>query len=286
MTIAFVGLDRAGKSSIKVYLESLSLNSAMNTKISNGVETYLVRNFRIDVFPGQEKLRYEETLYERLFPFVSKVVLVVDSVDRKRFPEVRKFWKFVKDMIDKYAKKEVHIVVVAHKQDLEGATTCDELKKTILDSEDIKKYRITCVETSIFDPISMSLLLRVLHGAQGVGIEDIVDVLRKESKSKIAMIFDGHLLPIAISGTKPSSEIFSRVHELVVSLEKYGYVKAFVGIFENEKVFVLSKKQNEERVIFCLVDFEENLEKITSLCDNAMRNYMSEMRKRFWKGWQ
>jgi len=98
MTIAFVGLDRAGKSSIKVYLESLSLNSAMNTRISNGVETYLVRNFRIDVFPGQEKLRYEETLYERLFPFVSKVVLVVDSVDRKRFPEVRKFWKFVKDI--------------------------------------------------------------------------------------------------------------------------------------------------------------------------------------------
>jgi len=285
MTIAFVGLDRAGKSSIKVYLESLSINKALNTKISNSVETYLRRKFRIDVFPGQEKLRYAETLYERLFPFVSKVAIIVDSADRNRFDEVRRYWKFVRNMIDKYARKNVQVILVAHKQDLTNAVTCGELSKMIFDANDIGKYGVVCVETSIFDPISMSLLLRILHGARGIGLEDIVDTLREQSRSQVAMIFDGHPFPIAISGAKPHSEIFNRIHELVLALEKYGYVKAFVGIFENEKIFVLSKKRDDERVIFCLVNFEEKIETITKLCDNAMRNYISELRKRFWKGW-
>ena len=281
MIVAFVGLDRAGKSSIKVYLESLSLNSAMNTKISNGVETYLVRNFRIDVFPGQEKLRYEETLYERLFPLVDVVALVVDASDKERFDEVRRYWEFLRKMIRKYTKGNVRIILVAHKQDIKGAIQCSDLKRIIFGED--RSLKVACVDTSIYDPISMSLLLRILHGAEKVGIEAIVDALREKARSHIAMIFDGHLLPIAISGAKPNSETFDRINDLIVALERYGRIKALMAVFENQKVFILSK-QGGERVIFCLIDPKVDVGTLVELCDKAMRTYLREMRKRLWRG--
>ncbi|MEM2833356.1 MAG: ADP-ribosylation factor-like protein [Candidatus Korarchaeota archaeon] len=284
MIIAFVGLDQAGKSSIKVYLESLSTKNALNTSMSNGVESYLRGNMRIDVFPGQEKLRYMELLYERFFPYIDKLALIVDASARDRFDEVKRYWKFLKNMLEKYAEKEIQVILVAHKQDLSGAVSSDELCKIIFDADDIERYNVIHLNTSIFDPISMSLLLRALHGTIGL-LESITEMLRVESRAQIVAIFDGHLLPIAISGTSPRSELFEKVHELVTSVEKFGYLKAFVAIFEGEKVLAISRREGNERVIICIINFEETLERVIELSNNAISHYINELRKRFW-GWQ
>lgn len=281
MIIAFVGLDQAGKSSIKVYLESLSINNALNTIMSNGIESYLRGNFRIDVFPGQEKLRYMEILYEKLFPYVDKLALIVDASDKDRFDEVKRYWEFLKEMLKKYAKKDVQVILVAHKQDLKDAVSSGELCDIIFDENDVRKYRIVHLGTSIYDPISISLLLRVLHGAMGL-VESITEMLRVETKAQVVAIFDGHLLPIAISGTSPRSEFFERVHALVASIEKFGYLRAFVAVFESERVLAISRREGSERIILCLVNFEENLDRVIELSNSAITHYINELRRRFW----
>jgi len=281
MMTVFVGLDYAGKTSIKTYLETLSVDAAMNTRMSNNVEAYARRNFRIIIFPGQQKLRYYELLYERFFPLASRIALVVDAADTKRLGEVRRYWQFLFRMIDKYGKKKVQVVLVAHKQDLPNALGWREILPKIFDVPfDVGLFNIRCADTSIFDPQSMSTLLRILHGATGLGIEGLITNLRRLTKSEAAMLFDTHLHPIAMSGTTVGSEIFRRVHALVSDLRKHGF-EAFVGVFRGYHIFVMCGEGGEGDVVLALVNFGVKVNTAAEFCSTALKQY-ARMRNRIW----
>ena len=281
MITIFVGLDNAGKTSIKTYLETLSIDAAMNTRMSTQVETYLRGGFRVYIFPGQRKLRYDEFLYERFFPLADKIALIVDAADKRRFGEVRKYWQFLYRMIDKYGRKKVQVILVAHKQDLPNALRWKEILPKIFDVPfDVGLFDIRCANTSIFDPPSMSMLLRTLHGATSLGIETLLSNLRRLTKSEVAMLFDTHLHPIAMSGTTTGSEIFRRVHALVVDLEKHGF-EAFVGVFRDYHVFVMCRGGGEGRVIVALVNFGVKVNTAAEFCDETLKQY-ARMRDKIW----
>ena len=281
MIVVFVGLDNAGKTSIRTYLETLSVDAAMSTRMSTQVETYLCGGFRAYIFPGQRKLRYDEVIYERFLPLADRIALVVDAADKKRFGEVRRYWQFLYRMIDRYGKRKVQVILVAHKQDLPNALRWREILPKIFDVPfDVGLFDIRCANTSIFDPPSMSTLLRILHGAAGLGIETLLSNLRRLTKSEVAMLFDTHLHPIAMSGTTAGSEIFRRIHALVADLEKHGF-EGFVGVFRDHHVFVMCRGDDEGRVIVALVNFGVKVNTAAEFCGEALKQY-ARMRSRIW----
>ncbi|MEX0567560.1 MAG: ADP-ribosylation factor-like protein [Candidatus Njordarchaeota archaeon] len=286
MLVVFVGLDAAGKTSIKVYLETLDLDAAKNTVMSNHNETYERGSLRIEVFPGQEILRFKEPLYATFFPAVDKIVFVVDASNRERFKEAKKYWEFLKHMIDKYCSKTPQLIVLAHKQDLKESVLSDVILNEIFDQKDIGKYKIIPLETSIYDPISISLLLMTIHDGKNIGLDKITESLRQRAKADVAFVFDGHVLPISYSSAGRDIRPINLISDVICSLEKIGTIKTFVSVFEDESnIIAVSKKIDSERVIIGVYNYRENTKNVLDLCIQTLGYYIKEIRKRAWGGW-
>ena len=286
MLVVFVGLDNAGKSSIKIYLETLDVEKAKKTRMSNCVEVYQRGNIKFEVFPGQLILRINEKLYEVFFPHVSKIVFVVDAADKERFKAAKEYWKFVEKMIEKYCDKKPQIILLAHKQDLDGAISPDELQKIIFSDEEIGEFNIVSIGTSIYDPISMSLLLKTIHGASRLGIDEIIDSLREKTNADVAFLYDSHLLPIAISSSGRDENIIDLINNLVVSLEKIGELLAFAGFFAGRRnIAVVSEKVDGDRILVGVFNFRVKLKDAIETCKSVHGHYLEELRKRLWESW-
>lgn len=282
MLIIFVGLDRAGKSSIKIYLETLDVEKAKNTKMSNGLEVYRVGDFKIEVFPGQLTLRKNEKLYEVFFPHTSKIVFVVDAADRKRFKAVSEYWRFVKKMIEKYCNDKPQIILLAHKQDLDGAISPDELQKIIFSDEEIREFNVVSIGTSIYDPFSMASLLNILHGAKKAS-EDIAEALRRIANAELAFIYDGHILPVIYSSKgRDSDKIITHINDILLSLEKIDRIQAFAGYFSQKNIAVISIETNDGRVLVGVFGFKNKLSYVLERCRDAGQKYISKYRSQLW----
>ena len=282
--IVFLGLDNAGKTSIKVYLETLDVEKAKKTRMSNGVEVYQRGKMRIEIFPGQKLLRMKERLYEVFFPYTKRIAFIVDSADKERIPDAKEYWMFIKSMIAKYCEKSPEIVFVAHKQDLQGALPAKELMSLILDDKDKQKYKIIAVETTIYDPLSMSLLLRALHGGQKLGITTIVDALRERTDADLSFIYDGHLLPIAVSARNKDEVMMERLNDIVIALEKLGELHIIAGYFTDGKsIMIISEKTENERIIVGIYNFSTKIREAIVQCKNVIRHYLKEVRRRMWE---
>ena len=276
----FVGLDRAGKSSIKVYLETLNIEIAKNTKMSNGIEVYQRGGLKIEVFPGQRRLRYNEKLYQVYFGVARKIVFVVDSADHERFDEVRRYWDYVMRMVRKYCG-DVEIVFVAHKRDLEGSIPARELYGRLgLDSGGVP---VKFVDTTIYDPWSIAGLLKVIHGGDAIRVDDIVETLRRLCDAELAFIYDGHILPLAFSPKKLEGDnIIVYLNDVICSLEKIGQIKAFVGVFEKRKLGTIAVGTNKERIIVGVYGFKTRITEALEYCRQTALRYMNQYRGELW----
>lgn len=280
--LVFLGLDNAGKTSIKVYLETLNIEKAKQTKISDKVEVYQRGAMRVEIFPGQRVLRENEKLYEVFFPFVRRIAFIVDAADSQRFNEAKEYWNFVKRMIEKYCREKPEILFVAHKQDIPNAVPADVVAEKILSKEDFKNYRILLLNTSIYDPISMSLLLKALHGAHRLGIDKIVEVLRERTGADVAFIYDNHLLPIAISMKHKDEKVVNRLTDIVISLERLGELKVLYGTYADGKDILLLSEYAKERILIGVYGFTVNLKEVLIHCKATQKHYLAEMRRRLW----
>ena len=136
--VTLCGLEEAGKTSIKIYLENIDRDQVKTPyRASENVEVYREHYLTVYVIPGQESFRYSEFLYEKCFQPSDRIGFVVDASDRDKFGEAKKYWEYVKKMIEKYAVKKVEVILVAHKQDKEGALDAREIAKKILSKNDI-----------------------------------------------------------------------------------------------------------------------------------------------------
>jgi len=280
MLVVFVGLDRAGKSSIKVYLETLNTDLAEKTEMSNGIEVYQKGGLKIEIFPGQRRLRYNERLYEIYFRIARKIVFVVDAADHSRFDEVKRYWDYVMGMIKKYCGG-VEIVFVAHKQDLKGAIPAQELYRRLgLDSGGVP---VKFVDTTIYDPWSIAGLLKVIHGGDTIRVDDIVETLRRLCDAELAFIYDGHILPLAFSPKKLEGDnIIVYLNDVICSLEKIGQIKAFVGVFEKRKLGTIAVGTNKERIIVGVYGFKTRITEALEYCRQTALRYMNQYRGELW----
>mmetsp|Transcript_33267 Transcript_33267/g.54958 ORF Transcript_33267/g.54958 Transcript_33267/m.54958 type:complete len:183 (-) Transcript_33267:362-910(-) len=124
--IVMVGLDNAGKTTV---LYRLHLGDVIETHptVGSNVEEVTHRNIRFQVWDlgGQDKLRRVWSTY---YVGAHAVVLVVDSMDRARLPLLR----------DEFASLTANdelaastLLVLANKQDLEGALTAVEITQQL-----------------------------------------------------------------------------------------------------------------------------------------------------------
>ena len=279
MLVVFVGLDRAGKSSIKVYLETLNTDLAEKTEMSNGIEVYQKGGLKIEIFPGQRRLRYNERLYEIYFRIARKIVFVVDAADHSRFDEVKRYWDYVMGMIKKYCGG-VEIVFVAHKQDLKGAIPAQELYRRLgLDSGGVP---VKFVDTTIYDPWSIAGLLKVIHGGDTIRVDDIAETLRRLCGAELAFIYDGHILPLAFS-PKAEDRVILHINDVVCSMEKIDRIRALIGFFREKNIVLVSVGGDEERILVGVYGSRKDIKEVLKHCRDAGKRYLERYRDIMWR---
>ncbi|MFX1536052.1 MAG: ADP-ribosylation factor family protein [Promethearchaeota archaeon] len=124
-TIAFVGLDRAGKTTT---LKRLSQGLLVDTKPTAGFSTEIFNflGLRFNVFDlgGQEAY---QVFWEQFLPQREAVIFFIDSADTKRLTKVRIALKRVLSLV----RHDTVVMILANKQDLPNALRVPDLVKAL-----------------------------------------------------------------------------------------------------------------------------------------------------------
>lgn len=279
--VILCGLDEAGKTSIKVFLENIDKDQATRPYIaSTEVETYREHYLSIYIIPGQERFRYVELFYEQYIPIADRIGFVVDASDSSRFVEAKRYWQYLKEIIKKYASKKIEVIFIAHKQDKKGSIRAEELVKKIFSKDDIKKYKVRPLSTSVLDIFSMYELLRAFYGdLKKVGLDTIVEVLCSNTKASAAFLIDGQMLPISVIG---SSDALKFMEEIFYPIFKRGILEYLALKYEQIKFVAISRRVDSDIVVAGVYDYKTPLKDAINYCNRALIKYIDEARKR-WK---
>lgn len=121
-----VGLDAAGKTTI---LNQVKMGETVKTLPTIGlyVQTLDYKNLNLIVWNlgGASKMR---VLYKHYYKNTEGLIFVVDSNDRERIEEAAEEFK---KMLDEEELKDCAILVMANKQDLNGALSSDEVTEQL-----------------------------------------------------------------------------------------------------------------------------------------------------------
>ena len=121
--ILMVGLDNAGKTTI---LYKLRLDETVGTvpTIGFNVETVKYKNIGFTVWDmgGQDKIR---NLWRVYLKGSAGIIFVLDSSDRERLTEAK--YELGK-LLEEPDLADVHVLVLANKQDVPGALTANDIK--------------------------------------------------------------------------------------------------------------------------------------------------------------
>ena len=264
MIVTLVGLDFAGKTSIRIYLEKLNTELAMRTETSMRVEELRKKKVIFYVIPGQEVLRTIEEIYERLFPITDVIVFVVDAADRNKFNEAKEYFKFVLKMKKKYAKPQCRLLVLAHKQDKDAASP--GLIADILGVD-----RDLVIGTSIKIPITMFRFLMKLHDVKVDEFELIATYLKDKCDADAVLIIDDDLFTYAMVFDKKFSELVTKVTENMINLLKAFPDAKLVTIQGLNKTCVLSEIFNENRIYVIVINARESLRSTVDHMIDAMK---------------
>mmetsp|Transcript_21740 Transcript_21740/g.37322 ORF Transcript_21740/g.37322 Transcript_21740/m.37322 type:complete len:152 (-) Transcript_21740:462-917(-) len=124
--VLMVGLDAAGKTTI---LYRLHLEQQVSTipTIGFNVEKVRTKNAKFTVWDvgGQQKIR---PLWKHYFDNTNAVIFVIDSCDRERMEEAA---KELKDLLEDEKLKNAVLLVLANKQDLDGALSATEITEAL-----------------------------------------------------------------------------------------------------------------------------------------------------------
>ncbi|MFX0062152.1 MAG: ADP-ribosylation factor family protein [Candidatus Hermodarchaeota archaeon] len=124
-SIAFVGLDRAGKTTT---VHRLSRGILINTRPTTGfnTETFTFLGLRFNVFDLGGQISYQ-IFWETLIPRQEAVVFFIDSADVKRLAQVRIALNKTLSLV----RPDATIMILANKQDLPNALSVEDLKKAL-----------------------------------------------------------------------------------------------------------------------------------------------------------
>ena len=120
--ILMIGLDAAGKTTILYQLKTGETVKTIPT-IGFNVETLVYKglNFTVWDVGGQDKTR---VLWKHYYQNIDGLIFVVDSNDRDRIEDAS---KELKKMLSEEELKDCPVLVMANKQDINGALTAAEV---------------------------------------------------------------------------------------------------------------------------------------------------------------
>ena len=124
--ILMVGLDAAGKTTILHQLGKIGEVKTLPT-IGFNVESLDYKNLNFIVFDlgGADKMRL---LFRHYYQNTKGLIFVVDSHDRDRIEEAA---EELKKMLAEEELKDCCVLIMANKQDLNGALSTDEVTKAL-----------------------------------------------------------------------------------------------------------------------------------------------------------
>eukprot|EP01084_Bolivina_argentea_P126684 224259_1 len=128
--VLMIGLDAAGKTTI---LYKLKLGDVVTTipTIGFNVETLEYKNLKFTVFDvgGQEKIR---PLWKHYYENANAIIFVVDSADRQRIDQSADSARAeLERVITEPQLRDVPLLVLANKQDINHALSVSELSKRL-----------------------------------------------------------------------------------------------------------------------------------------------------------
>ena len=272
----FLGLDNAGKTSIKLFLQHLDREKALRTKASTSIERMSRAGLNIAVIPGQRVYREDEKFYRILFPSADHVVLVVDSSRPDRFDEAREYYKFVRKMIRKYSLKKPKITILAHKQDIKNSLPGDEIKKSVAGA----RSKVLVLETSIHDLTSMIILLKRLYGdLRGNDIDFITQALQERLLANGIAIYDSQKLPLSVSGDKDLLD--SIYNKYFNALLRDNDLHFGIIYTDGTRIAMAQEKSDGYSILVLAVNFNSGVEETIEIIREAAKCYAREFVKRW-----
>ena len=124
--IVFLGLDNAGKSALLHVLKKDRVTQTRPT-IHPHSEELKMGNLVLNTYDlgGHETAR---KIWKDYFPAVNAILILVDSVDVKRFPEA---YKELNDILETPELVNIPIAILGNKIDMAGAVSIEELKAAL-----------------------------------------------------------------------------------------------------------------------------------------------------------
>ncbi|MEX0568238.1 MAG: ADP-ribosylation factor-like protein [Candidatus Njordarchaeota archaeon] len=276
VNVVFVGLDNAGKTSIKLFLQYLDKEKALSTVTSTSIEKFARAGLGISVIPGQKIYREDERFYKILFPSADHIVLVVDATRPDRFEEVKEYYAFIKKMMKKYCLKKTKITILAHKQDIKNAKDSETVKKAIAGI----RSKTMVLETSIHDLMSMIILLKNLYGdLKGNDIDFITQALQDRLKAEGVALYDSQKLPLSIAGNKDLlSKISNKYFDALLRDDDFHY-----GIISTNgsNIAMACERVNGYSITLIATNFKVGIEEVLSIIREATSCYAKEFMKRW-----
>eukprot|EP00347_Sterkiella_histriomuscorum_P000030 403377450 len=124
--MVIIGLDAAGKTTI---LKKMRFDEIMPTAPTIGIETedIQVKNINIKVFDlaGQEKMR---NVWKYYYSSIEGIIFVLDASNRERILEAK---DEIQNLLQNEEAKQIPILILANKQDLEGAIKGNEMTEML-----------------------------------------------------------------------------------------------------------------------------------------------------------
>ena len=276
VNVVFVGLDNAGKTSIKLYLQHLDKEKALMTRASTNIERLSRAGLSLAIIPGQKVYREDEKFYKILFPSVDHIVLVVDASRPDRFAEAKEYYKFVRKMIKKYALKKPKITILAHKQDIREALDGETVKKEVAGA----RSRVMVLETSVRDLMSMIILLKNLYGnLKGNAIDFITQALQERLGAEGIALLDSQRLPLSLAGDKNLLEkIMDKYFGTIVRESEFKY-----GIIctNGTSAALVCEKSDGYSIFVLAANYGVGVEEALSIIKEAAYCYAKEFVKRW-----
>jgi len=273
MIITFVGLDYAGKSSIRIYLECFDIEKAMKTMTSRKVEQFKRGKLNIFVIPGQKLFRYEEKFYRKLFPITEVVVFVVDAADRDRFDEVKEYFDYVMNMMKKYGKEDCRLLVLAHKQDLPNAAKAKEVAELL----GVKEKQV--LETSIYQIGTIYRLLLALHGTDTTPFDAIAYELMRKTNAETVVIADRDIFPYTTLGD--ARVAMSKLRAFIDFLNTSGECDILIALHRGLRTFFIKNPIGNDEVIIVIINSKADSRTVINAVKDAYKRIAEEYQKRW-----
>ncbi|MFX0091414.1 MAG: ADP-ribosylation factor family protein [Candidatus Hodarchaeota archaeon] len=162
--IAFVGLDKAGKTTTLVRLSRGILERTTPT-VGFNTETFDFLGIKFNVFDLAGQSSYQ-IFWERFLPQQEAVVFFIDAADTRRIPQVR----FALNKTLSLLKPDSTVMILANKQDLPNALTAADLFKTLDLSLSSKLKRLQIFPTSAITGMGIYDAFQWLISSLDIGI--------------------------------------------------------------------------------------------------------------------